>query len=240
VDAHPTASRFRTTSWTLIRQARASRDDLETLLGRYWSPVYAWLRRRGHASHDAADLTQAFLCEVVLKRDLIGKADPDLGRFRSYLLTALKRFQIDAHRKSCGRNGQRPSTYVPNDPEAWKTVEPCEEHNPTEAFDRQWATAVFNEALIRAEALCLEQGMEKHWRAYEAKQLRPALHGTQAMNNDSVATLVNARSPEEVSSLIHSAKRKFRMVLKEVVAETLDDPREVDEELATLQRLLSP
>ncbi len=240
MDAHPTASRFRTTSWTMIRQARASRADLETLLGRYWSPVYAWLRRKGHSSHDAADLTQSFLCEVVLQRDLVGKADPELGRFRSYLLTALKRFRIDNHRKARGRNGERATTFVPDDPHTWKVVEPCTDDDPAKAFDRQWAVAIFNEALIRAEALCVEQGLEKHWRAYEAKQLRPALFGTTPADNDTVATLVGARDAAEVSSLIHSAKRKFRRVLKEVVAETLDDPNDVDAELATLQTLLAP
>ena len=83
MDRGRTASRFRTTSWTLIVHARASQGDLEELLGRYWSPVYAFLRRSGHRAEEAEDITPAFLSYVLLKRDLIGRADPQRGRFRS-------------------------------------------------------------------------------------------------------------------------------------------------------------
>ena len=99
VNAHATASRFQTTSWTLIVRARASRADLQELLSVYWSPVYAYLRRRGHDPHDAADLTQGFLSEVVLDRGFVERADPARGRFRSFLLSALRKFVIDEHRR---------------------------------------------------------------------------------------------------------------------------------------------
>ena len=118
VNAHETASRFQTTSWTLIVRARASRADLQELLSVYWSPVYAYLRRSGVDPHDAADLTQGFLSEVVLDRGFVERADPERGRFRSFLLSALSKFVIDEHRRVSGRYGTRPKMLIPSDPEA--------------------------------------------------------------------------------------------------------------------------
>src|SRR5262245_28605206 len=71
-----TGAWFQTTSWALVQSAQGSRADMEILLRAYWSPVYAFIRKKGYGYHDAADLTQEFLAEVLVGRDLIGKADP--------------------------------------------------------------------------------------------------------------------------------------------------------------------
>ena len=69
---------------------------IDLLLKLYWKPVYCFLRRKGYDNESAKDLTQDFFHEVVLGRDLIQRADPSKGRFRSFLLTALKRYLINA------------------------------------------------------------------------------------------------------------------------------------------------
>ena len=86
--------RFHTTAWTqlinLTRQdVKAARDELSGLLGRYWKPVYCYLRRKGHDNETAKDLTQGFFAEVVIGRNLARQADPARGKFRTFLLTAL-------------------------------------------------------------------------------------------------------------------------------------------------------
>jgi RNA polymerase sigma-70 factor (ECF subfamily) len=87
---------FSTTRWTMVRAAASATTDrreaaLAELCDRYWAPIYAFLRRRGHAADDAADLTQAFFRHLIEKRSLAG-VDPALGRFRAFLLASAKHF----------------------------------------------------------------------------------------------------------------------------------------------------
>jgi len=239
VNDYPTRSRFETTSWTLVVNARSSKADMESLLARYWSPIYAWFRGRGHDSESAADLTQAFLCDVVLKRDLIGRADPARGGFRKYLFQALRNFEVDAHRRDRGRDGRRARTLLPADPAAWQAAEPCTGDDPARAFERQWAAAVFHEALMRTERACCDNGMARHWRAFEARCLHPILYGADPTSIDQLADELHAETPLEISSLLHSAKRRFRAELLAVIAETIDDGTDSEQELAALRDFLS-
>ena len=91
--------RFHTTRWTQIRQLRAGDEPargeaLEALVTRYWPAAYAYLRNRGHRQEEAAELTQAFFAEVVLGRDLFGRADQNNGKLRSFLLTEIGRAHV--------------------------------------------------------------------------------------------------------------------------------------------------
>ena len=236
---NPTSSRFRTTSWTLIVRAQGSATDLEQLVGMYWSPCYAYLRRQGHSSHDAADLTQGFLTEIVLKRDLIKRADPDRGRFRSFILCALSKFVIDEYRKTRGRDGKRARVLIPDDPLVLALAEPNTAEDPAQAFDRQWAATVLDIAMRRLEEACNREGLGQHWIAFESRVKSPAVYGSQPASINSLLKAVDARGPEEISSMLHTVKRKFRSVLRDVVAETIDDPELLDAELQMLKELLS-
>ena len=125
MDGNDSDATFRTTNWTQVFRANDDASELDALLGRYWSPIYAYLRRKGHDSQNAADLTQEFLTDVVLKRNIIGRASPTRGRFRSYLLTALRNYTIDAHRRS-----ETLRKFIPTDPEALAAVEPAAKESP--------------------------------------------------------------------------------------------------------------
>jgi len=237
-----TASHFRTTSWSLIRRARSSADDLEVLLGNYWSPVYAYLRRHGQIPEDAADLTQAFLADVVLDRDLVSRADPDTGRFRSFLITALKRFVIDQHRHARGRDASSPrrrATFVPDDPDLLNAAEPDHTDDPGRAFDRQWAAAVLDDALQRVQDDCRRNGMERQWTAFDARVLRPITRNCDPTSIDNLVDSLGASGPQEIYSMLQTVKRKLQRELREVVAETVIDPNDVDRELADLRRFLA-
>ncbi|MCK4873466.1 MAG: sigma-70 family RNA polymerase sigma factor [Phycisphaerales bacterium] len=237
-----TASRFKTTSWTLIAGARENRADLGELLSRYWSPVYAYLRRKGCGTHEAADLTQGFLADVMLDRDLVERADPDRGRFRSLLVTALERFVVDEHRKQHGRTGDRPVVFVPDDLRLLEAAEPAKDDDPARAFDRQWATAVLDEAIRRTEVACLGDGMADQWRIFDARVLQPARCGGAQTPVDQLAEEVGAADAHVIYSMVQTVKRKVQREMRTVVAETLADPadtREVDAELAELRALLA-
>src|SRR5436305_282681 len=95
---------FRQTQWSLVRRAGGldspeSREALEALCRAYWFPIYAFIRRQGHSPPDAQDLAQEFFLRL-LESHSFGRADPRLGKFRTFLLGALKHFLADVQRKA--------------------------------------------------------------------------------------------------------------------------------------------
>ena len=238
MDTHAAASRFPTTSWTRIRRSVASQEELGALLAVYWGPVYAYIRRRGHDREAASDLTQGFFTQVLLERDFLVSADRALGRFRSYLLTALRRYVIDEHRREHGRSGQRPSVTIPTEQEVLVAAEPDESDDPVRAFDRQWATTTLNLATDRVQAYCRRRGLDAHWAVYEARILRPVCSGCEPVAVDELAREHGIRGAE-VYSMLNTVKRKIRNTLESVIMETLEDPEDLGAELAELRCVLS-
>src|SRR5262249_30332802 len=95
---------FKQTHWSLVRRAAGldsseSREALEALCRTYWFPIYAFIRRQGHSPHDAQDLPQEFFVRLI-EGQSIARADPQLGKFRTFLLGALKHFLSDAQRRA--------------------------------------------------------------------------------------------------------------------------------------------
>lgn len=231
VDVSETGSRFQTTSWTLVINAPGRRESLGRLLEIYWAPVYAYLRRHGQSAAAAADLTQGFLTRLI-EKDLISRADPQRGRFRSFLLSSLDNYVIDEIRAEVGREGKRPDTTVCADPDAHRRVEPAEDDDPARAFSRQWATTIMQLALERLEADCRERGLEVHWGLFEAQVLNPSLHNCEPVPAEELARRVGVRDREDVYNMVHTVKKKFHKVLREVVADTVEDPADLDDEVA--------
>lgn len=233
-----TGAWFQTTSWALVVGARASRADLERLLRAYWSPVYAYIRRQGFGQHDAADLTQAFLADILIGRDLIGRANQSKGRFRSFLKSALRNYLVDQRRREGAKRSSAERGAASLDSLTESRGDPAaEDEEPERAFDRQWAAAVLSVAIERTEAACRQDGQGPQWEAFQAKVLRPLLGKTRAAPLEEIAARIGATGPEQVSNMIQTVKRRFRRILKQVVAETVLDAAEVDDELRFLQEL---
>jgi DNA-directed RNA polymerase specialized sigma24 family protein len=245
--ASDTGAWFPTTSWALVLSARGSRADLEVLLRAYWSPVYAFIRAKGFSHHDASDMTQEFLAEVLVGRDLIAKADPMRGRFRSFLKSALRNFLIDQHRRASAKRAA-PSTPISSVDAGPEAIDPASIDqgtargrrsaggDPATAFDRQWAAAVLALTIERTEAACKQDGMEQQWAAFRAVILAPLSSRVKSPPMDELAERLGAASPAQVSNMIQTVKRRFRRTLQQVVAETVTDPNDIESELAALQR----
>lgn len=237
IQAH-TASRFKTTCWTLILSARDNRESMSDLLSRYWSPIYAYLRRDGCDPEKAEELTQAFVADVMLGRELLVKANPTRGRFRSYLLKSLKNYVIDVHRHEFGRDQKREFLSLSDEVKAINHYEPIESDDPDQAFMRQWATAVFDQALTQMRETCEHDGMETHWIIFEARSVRPLLHGSAPAEIEDLIHSTGASGPDQISNILHSAKRKFFAILCGIIAETVESPDEIDTELDELIKVL--
>lgn len=229
-------SAFASTQWSLVLAAPDDPAVLDTLLRRYVGPIYAYIRRAGNPRDKAADLTQEFIARVILERGLLDRADPDRGRFRTFLKTALSNFLIDQHRRV---NAQSRRADLPDlSGLSLDRFEPSERDDTANAFDRQWAATVMSEALARTEAECRGSDQAQHWEAFSAAILEPNLrHAAPPAHADLVPRL-GVSDAAQVSSMVQTVRRKFRRVLLQVVQETLADPSQAQDEVLSLRAFL--
>jgi len=209
----PAAARFQTTNWSLVFAADGSPDALNDLCTRYWHPTYAYVLRCGFDRADAEDLTQAFFGRLLEHRDF-AQADPRRGKFRSFLLGALKHFLSNERDRAKAQKRGGGLEHVPVDDGVAEDA-----LTPDQVFDKQWALAVIDAAMRALR----EAGEPEH--------LMPFLTGEQ-----SYAALAAERDVSEgaLRVAVHRLRRRFREQLRRVVAETVDDGADVDGEIRFL------
>jgi RNA polymerase sigma-70 factor (ECF subfamily) len=239
-EARP-APAFVTTHWSAV--LAASRHDstraqvaLEHLCRLYWYPIYHFVRRQGHSTHDAQDFTQAFFARL-LEKNWLAAADQSRGRFRSFLLLMLKRFLIGEWRKAGAqkRAGDLPPLPLPLDTaETRYTHEPADTHSPEQAFEKQWALALL-ETVLRQLAADYEQ--DGHGRLFAV--LKPALTGSRETQPYAALAATLGMTEGAVRVAVHRLRERYRERLKAEVAHTVASPADVDSELRHLFRVLS-
>src|SRR5437762_12261790 len=154
----PGSSQFPTTRWTLViaagdPQRKEARSALVSLCENYWYPLYAYLRRRGYPADQAQDLTQEFFVRVLEGR-YIDRADPEKGRFRSFILTSLKFFaadEADRHRAQKRGGGAVVPLEFSSGEERYQR-EPEHDETPERIFERRWAPSMLDRAGERLRA----------------------------------------------------------------------------------------
>ena len=224
---------FHATRWTLVVQAQGrspeARAALSDLCAAYHAPVRAFIRQWLHGADKADDLTQAFFAQL-LERGGVEGADPGRGRFRSYLLGAVKHFLANALAKE--RAARRGGGMV---------LEPLEEASgaedpglpPDAAFDRQWAQTVLARALATLEAQFAEDGKGEQFGV-----LKPWLTGEAETSQAQAAALLGL-SETAVKVAIHRLRQRFRSQVRAELAATLDSSAMVDEEMRHLMAALA-
>lgn len=231
---------FATTRWSLVLEAGggadtgdAAREALSALCRAYWYPLYAFVRRTGKSAHDSQDLTQEFFTRLVEKEWLTGVA-AERGRFRSWLLAAMKHFLAkewrDAHR---GKRGGG-ATFAPLetcDAEDRYTHEPAEALTPDQIYDRRWALDLLERGLSRLQAESRRAGNETHFEA-----LKFCLTGEKVALREVADRLGSTEGAIKVAA--HRLRERYRQVIREEIAETVDSPERVDAELHELQAAL--
>lgn len=234
----PSDARFDTTHWSVVLAAghRSSPDAdeaLQTLAQTYWFPLYAYLRRRGFHSHDASDLTQEFFARLI-EKNYVADATRDRGRFRSFLLTALKHFLANERRKrTAQKRGRRqmPLRLDLTKGESRYSVETAHSDPPDQLFERQWAITVMEQVLTRLREEYSQRGQQEYF-----DRLKPLLakkHETGASAEAAAALGMTANS---VQVAVHRLRRRYQELLRLVVAQTVSAPDEVDDEILSLFR----
>lgn len=232
---------FATTHWSVVLSA--GRNDttrshiaLETLCCSYWYPIYAFIRRRGYSAHDAEDLTQGFLSHLLDSQTLIN-ANPDRGRFRSFLLGAVNHFLANEWAKSQAqkRGGGKPVVSLDAaEAEHRFDLEPATASPPEETFDKEWATALLNKVLT---------SLEQHYKREGNHDLFAALKQTLAgsRENQPYALLAAQLNTSEgaIKTAVHRLRKRYRQLLEAEIANTVASPVEVKDELAYLLRIMA-
>ncbi len=234
---------FAPTRWTLILRARGETPEARVALGElcegYYQPVLRFLQREGREEDEARELTQEFFARV-LERDGFAAADPERGRFRSYLLGALKHFLADQrkHEQRLKRGGgavvESLDATTGDDGGAAAQVADTAATAPEMFFDREWALAVMARALD-----VLQKEFATGGKAEQFEQLKPWLMGEAASMSQAEAARALGLSEGAVKVVIHRLRKRFREAVRGEIGQTLRDPSLVDEELRHLIEALS-
>jgi RNA polymerase sigma-70 factor (ECF subfamily) len=227
---------FATTRWTLVTHA-ARRDGpqaeqaLEELCRTYWYPLYAYVRRRGHSHEDAEDLVQSFFARLIQKDSFDG-LDAEKGKFRAFLLAALKHFLANewdrAHRQKRGGD----AVFVSLD---WKDadsryqIDPPDHLSPDKLYDRAWAMVLLEHVIALLRAECAAEGKLAHF-----EQLKPFLMLGKGAISYAEAGAALGLAAGAVRVAVYRLRRRYRDLLRDEIVQTLVNPAQAEEELRTL------
>jgi RNA polymerase sigma-70 factor (ECF subfamily) len=235
----PGPSQFPTTRWTLVVAAgdphrKEARSALVYLCENYWYPLYAYLRRRGYPAHRAQDLTQEFFIRVLEGRYL-DRADPEKGRFRSFILTSLKFFvadEADRDRAQKRGGGTVEPLEFPSGERRYER-EPVHDETPERIFERRWALTVLDRVVERLREEFVQQGRPEHF-----DRLKVFLLGQSDAPYAALAGEMNT-SEGALKVAIHRLRKRYRELFRQEIADTVADPAEVESELRFLAAVLT-
>jgi RNA polymerase sigma factor (sigma-70 family) len=238
--AHPTPAStapgdiFATTHWTVVlaagqRHTPQSDGALEELCRTYWFPLYAYVRRRGHTKEDAEDLVQEFFARFLEKNYLAGLG-AERGRFRAFLLAALKHFLANEWDKSQAQKRGGGAAHLALD---WQAAElqiaATNEPSPDKAFDREWALALLAKVIERLRAECAADGKAKLF-----EQLKIFLTAGKGALTHAEAAKNLSMDETAVRVAVHRLRKRYRVLLRAEISQTLTDESQVDEEMRAL------
>ena len=234
---------FPTTRWTEIRGFRdAAPAEQQAIIGhlsqRYWRPVYAWLRKHGYPIEDAKELTQGFFCDIILDRRLVSRADQAKGRFRTFLLNALKAYTSDAYRREAAQKRNPTGGFVNLDSEDLLSWCP-QTASPDDAFNYVWASDLLNHVIAELQAEYQKKDMQVHWEVFNDKVLQPILNGQESPSYDDLCQKYHIPDEHKAAAMTTTVKRRFRVMLKQAVKPHVESDPDVDEEISELLGIFS-
>ncbi|MCK4871360.1 MAG: hypothetical protein KAS72_01430 [Phycisphaerales bacterium] len=235
-----THASFDETDWSLIcaladSNAQFAEAAQAKLLRDYWAPIFAFIRRMGRSHDDALDMTQEFISRVVLTRGLFQTADRRKGRFRTLVMTAIRNFLTETHRRDTAQK-RRPASPLRSLAPGLGIEEPADARTPEAAFDYQLAATVIHRAMHRMRVNCERNGLAVHARLLEQHVIRPILSGGEAPGYDELAKRHGLADARQAANFAAVAKRRFAQELRREVARWVESEHEIDDELARLIR----
>jgi RNA polymerase sigma factor (sigma-70 family) len=237
-----TAHTFRTTHWSVVLAAGEQRTAqgqkaLARLCQIYWLPVYAFVRKRGYPPDQSKDLTQDFF-EKFLEKNSVARAVRERGRFRSFLMTAVENFLHKAHERSQAqkRGGGQPhvSLQALEPEQAYRVELAGGASDPIREFEVRWALTVLDRVAQRLREEFHETGRQDLFDALEA-------HLWGDVDSVPYAELAGrfGISEANIKTTALRCRRRYQLLLRDEIAQTVSQPGEIDEEIRYLMRLFS-
>jgi RNA polymerase sigma-70 factor (ECF subfamily) len=213
------------------KESPRAAEALENLCRAYWFPLYAFIRRKGHGVPEAEDLTQEFIARL-LCRNFPAGIQPEGGKFRSYLLTALQHFLTNewARTQTQKRGGGKTvlSWQGLNAEERYR-VEPADQTTPETLFDRQWATVVLDQVRKRLGEEYHDEGKRELF-----EKLRPCLTGAERLIPYAELARQLGCSESAVKMAVHRLRKRYGELLRQEISQTVASPGDVEEEIRSL------
>lgn len=227
---------FVTTRWSVVLAAgrsdtTRSRDALARLCQTYWYPLYAYVRRRGYSAHDAQDLTQEFFARL-LEKHTFAAADPNRGRFRSFILTAMNNFLAQEWEKSRAKKrggGNELFSLDLAQAENRYDLEPSSLDTPDKDFDKKWAVALLDSVMAQLEAEFKSDGKTELFTA-----LKQTLTGSRESQPYAELSQKLGMTEAAIKVTVHRLRKRYRELLQLEIANTVSSPEEVKEEMRHL------
>jgi RNA polymerase sigma factor (sigma-70 family) len=232
---------FLTTRWSVVSLAQGSDSPqaaaaLEELCQAYWFPLYAYVRRQGRTPHDAQDLTQAFFAQL-LEKDYLTDADREKGRFRTFLLVALKRFLFNEWDRAHAQKRGGGVTLLPLDGTLAETkylADPVSTEPADREYERRWAMTLLDQAVAE-----LRREYEQLGRALEFEHLKECLTAERGTIPYAAHATALGMTEGSARSAVHRLRKRFRELFRAAVTATVSTPSDVEDELRHVVRALS-
>src|SRR5438067_3830739 len=230
---------FTTTHWSVVLEAQgespAAQEALEKLCRIYWRPIYSFVRRQGAGPEEAQDLTQGFFALLLERRDL-RTVRKEKGRLRSYLLSALKHFLADEHRRATAIKRGKGERLIPLEElraDEWMDTEPADPLTAERIYERRWASTVLERVL---NLLKDEYTATRNPALFDSlTQLLPDEPG--APSRADIAAQFGM-TENAVTQAFHRFRQRYQSLLREEIAHTVATHGDVDDELRQLIAVL--
>jgi RNA polymerase sigma-70 factor (ECF subfamily) len=230
-DVPATHARFATTQWSVVLKAGDGAEEaLVKLCQKYWPPLYAFVRRRGHPFHEAQDLTQTFFVHLLENR-VFQTVSPSKGRFRSFLLVSLKHFlDNEWHKSHTIKRGGRQVFISWDDlkPADRELLSPSDQMTPERVFNRRWALMLLDRVINRLRTECAAAR-----KAELFEILKDYLTGDGPKSYQQLAAELEM-SEVAVKVSVHRLRRRFGELVREQIAQTVEKPEEINDEIREL------
>ncbi len=238
--ATPEGNWFQTTHWSVVLNAgqvdpSAAHEALARLCKDYWPPLYTYVRSVGNSAMDAEDLTQAFFARL-MEKNWLAQADPEKGRFRCFLLGALKNFLANEWRRSQAvkRGGGKAVVSLDDTAELSYAAATASDLTPEKLYQRRWALELFERALNR---------LRDQYSVLGKGTLYDALKDYLSVEvPDGVYAKLGAQlqmSPGAVAAAVHRLRQRYRELVREEIAQTVARPEDIEDEVRALIEALS-
>jgi len=234
---------FLTTHWSLIKHVQSDEDKnhalISLLLGRYWKPVYCYLRRKGYDNELAKDRTQGFFHEIVLNRSLLQRADQSKGRFRALLLHTLDQYLINEKVKERAKKRSPKGRLISFEVTDLLTLpQMISSMTPEDCYNYTWLSYLLERVLKEVKGDCLSDGLDLHWKVFHERVVIPILDDSPTPSLKEICEKYGIEDEKKASNMIITVKRRFQTVIRKHVRDTVANEDEIDDEVQELFQYL--